>query len=219
MSTRALPDQSLSLCEKYRPLKIADFIGLAKPKQILQKMAAQPTGRAFLFEGKSGSGKTAMAQAFAAAIPALIHPLPAHACTRDNVALLWMTCQSKPISGSHMHMVLIDQADTLNKNQQLELRSKIDGPESLPHVIWVFTATPTSKLDAGLRSRCIHLKFSTHGNSKAATEFLERIWQAEAPTASPPNFARIVKEANGSIRTALMELEQKLTLALNPDIE
>jgi hypothetical protein len=32
----------MSLCEKYRPLKIADFIGLSKPKLILQKLAANP---------------------------------------------------------------------------------------------------------------------------------------------------------------------------------
>lgn len=203
--------QSSSLCEKYRPLKIADFVGLAEPKLILQKMAAQPHGQAFLFEGKSGSAKTAMALAFAAAIPAQVHLLPANECTRDNVAKLWMNCQAKPKADFRMHLVLVDQADLLRKKQQLELRSKIDGPESLDHVIWVFTAAPTTKLDAGFRSRCMQLKFSTYGNSVAAAELLELIWLVEAPTASPPNFARIVKEANGSIRAALMEIEMKLT--------
>jgi hypothetical protein len=28
---------------------------------------------------------------------------------------------------------------------------------------------------------------------------LERVWHAEAPTAPPPNFARIIKEANGNM--------------------
>ena len=202
--------QSLSLCEKYRPVKIADFIGLVEPKLILQGAAARPCARAFLFEGKTGSGKTAMALAFAAAIAAQVHLLPANECTRDNVAKLWMNCQAIPKAGFRMHMVLVDQADLLSKNQQLELRSKIDGPEKLPDVIWVFTATPTEKLDAGFRSRCMQLKFSTYGNSVAATDMLERVWQAEAPTAAPPNFARIIKEANGSLRAALMELERKL---------
>jgi replication-associated recombination protein RarA len=191
-------------------LKIADFIGLAQAKTILQKMAVQPRSRAFLFEGKTGSGKTAMALAFAAEIPAEVHLLPANECTRDNVAKLWMNCQVKPKAGFRMHLVLVDQADTLNKNQQIDLRSKIDGSESLDHVIWVFTATPTTKLDAGFRSRCMQLKFSTYGNSTAAAELLERVWQSEAPTAPPPNFARIVKEANGSIRAALMEIETEL---------
>jgi replication-associated recombination protein RarA len=206
----AMSTQSLSLCEKYRPLKIADFIGLTEPKLILQKMAAHPHGRTLLFEGKSGSGKTAMALAFASEIPAQVHVLPAHECTRDNLAKRWATCQYGPEAGFRIHLVLVDQADTLNKNQQIDLRSKIDGHESLDNVIWVFTATPTTRLDAGFRSRCMQLKFSTYGNSSAAADLLERVWKAEAPTAAPPNFARIIKEANGNIRAALMEIELKL---------
>ena len=210
--------QRQSLCEKYRPLKIADFIGLAEPKLILQGAAARPCARAFLFEGKTGSGKTAMALAFAAEIPAEVHVLAAPDCTSGNVDKLWTTCQFTPKAGFKMHLVLVDQADLLSKKKQLELRSKIDGPEKLAHVIWVFTATPTDNLDAGLRSRCMQLKFSTYGNSVAATDLLEWVWQAEAPTAPVPNFARIVKEANGSIRAALMVLELKLAAALSPGI-
>jgi replication-associated recombination protein RarA len=202
--------ESLSLCEKYRPKKIADFIGLSEPKIILQKMAARPQGRALLFEGKTGSGKTAMALAFAAEIPAQVYVLPAPDCTRGNIEKMWRTCQFTPRAGFKMHLILVDQADLLSKRRQLWLRSKIDGSEKLAHVIWVFTAIPTEKLDAGLRSRCMQFKFSTYGNSTAAAELLERVWQSEAPTAAPPNFARIVKEANGSIRAALMEIETEL---------
>lgn len=205
--------QSLSLCEKYRPKTIAEFVGLAEPKRILQRLAVQPSAHALLFEGKTGSGKTAMAVAFAAAIPAQVHLLPAHACTRDHVAMLWMTCQNQPRAEFRMHLILVDQADTLHKSQQFDLRSKIDGCESLKHVIWVFTGTTTEKLDDGFRSRCLPVNFSTYGNSKEAARWIERIWQAEAASATPPNFARIVKEANGSLRAALMEIERKLDLA------
>jgi hypothetical protein len=58
----------------------------------------------------------------------------------------------------------------------------------------------------------MQFKFSTYGNSSAATDLLERVWNAEAPTAAPPNFARIIKEANGNIRAALMEIELKLAV-------
>jgi replication-associated recombination protein RarA len=148
VSTSSLLGQSSSLCEKYRPLKIADFVGLAEPKRILQKLVARPYSVALLFEGKSGSGKTAMALAFAAEILAQVHFLPAHECSRDHVAKLWMNCHAEPSVGLRMHLVLVDQADTLSRKQQIDLRSKIDGPESLDHVIWVFTVTPTTKLVA-----------------------------------------------------------------------
>ena len=207
----AVKTNSLSLCEKYRPLKVADFIGLTKPKLILQKLAARPSGRALLFEGKSGSGKTAMALAFAAEIRAEVHVLPANECTRDNLAKLWISCQYGPKVGFRLHLVLVDQADRLSKSRQLDLRSKIDGSESLKNVIWVFTATPTTTLDEGFRSRCMQLTFSTYGNSGAAARMLERVWQAEAPGAPPPNFTRIVKERNGNMRAALMEIESKLS--------
>ncbi len=109
-----------------------------------------------------------------------------------------------------MHLVLVDQADTLCKSHQIDLRAKIDGPEKPDHVIWVFTATPTARLEARFRSRCMQIKFTTYGNSAAAAELLEGIWHAEAPTSPAPNFARIIKEANGDIRAALMEIELKL---------
>jgi replication-associated recombination protein RarA len=179
---------------------------------VLQKLVAQPYGHALLFEGKSGTGKTAMAGAFAAEIPAQVYVLSASECTRDNIARLWATCQYKPKAGFRMHLVLVDHADTLTKNHQIDLRSKIDESESLRNVLWVFTAIPTSRLEAGFRSRCLQLKFSTYGNSSAAAGLLERIWKAEAPTAAPPNFARIIKEANGNIRAALMEIELKLAM-------
>lgn len=203
-------NQSSSLWEKYFPLKIADFIGLDKPKLVLQKLAARPCRCALLFEGESGTGKTAMALAFASEIPAQVHFLPAHECTRENLDKLWATCQYAPRSGFRMHLVLVDQADTLSKKRQIGLRSKIDGPEKLDHVLWVFTAIPTTELEPGLRSRCMELKFSTYGNSAAAAGLLERVWHAEAPTSPPPNFARVIKEANGNIRAALMKLELKL---------
>ena len=181
-----------------------------KPRLFLQKLAASPRGVALLYEGDTGSGKTAMALAFASEIPAQVHRLPASECTRDNVAGLWMICQSKPRADYRMHLVLVDHADLLRESQQMDLRSKIDSPELLDDVVWVFTAIPATTLDPGFRSRCVQLKFSTYGNSKAAAEFLEGVWRTEAPSSPAPNFARIIKEANGDIRAALGEIELKL---------
>jgi replication-associated recombination protein RarA len=208
----AQADSPSSLCEKYRPLKIADFIGLEKPKQLLQKFAAKPFGCAWLFVGRSGTGKTAMARALANAISAEIHHMPAHQCTRENVARVWNFCQDPPSRHYQRHLILVDQADRLSKPHQSDLRSKLEGQNLLPNIVWVFTGADSSVLDAGFRSRCLEVKFSSYGIAKEAAMLLERIWDAEKPPGDlpKPNFARIIKEANNNIRTALREVELKL---------
>lgn len=65
------------LAEKYRPTRIADFVGLDKAKRILSKLAANPYPSAWLFLGPSGTGKTTMALALAAEMPAELHHIPA----------------------------------------------------------------------------------------------------------------------------------------------
>ena len=46
------------LSEKYRPRKVAEFVGLPKPKRILAKFVANPYPCSFLFFGPPGVGKT-----------------------------------------------------------------------------------------------------------------------------------------------------------------
>ena len=73
-----------SLCEKYRPRKIADFAGQEKAKTILQKFAAKPYRIAWLFNGPTGVGKTSMALALASEIEADLHHLVPNS-TREDI--------------------------------------------------------------------------------------------------------------------------------------
>ena len=47
------------LSEKYRPRKVAEFVGLPKAKRVLAKFVANPYPCSFLFFGPPGVGKTA----------------------------------------------------------------------------------------------------------------------------------------------------------------
>lgn len=200
----------MNLSEKYRPHRIAEFVGLTKPKKVLQRLASAPFGSSWLFVGRSGTGKTAMAHALATEIKAQVHLLPAHECTRENVAHVWNLCQKAPWPGFKRHLILVDQADALSKLLQTDLRSKLE-PFTLRGVIWVFTATESDHLDEGFRSRCHILEFSSYGTAKETALMLERIWVAESSPGSPtPNFARITKESTGNMWTALKQLETKL---------
>jgi len=203
-----------ALAEKYRPLNLDSFVGLDKPRRICQKLASTPFPSAWLFVGASGTGKTTMALALAAAIPAELHHIPSQNCNLETIERVRRTCQYVPAAGYKYHLVLIDEADRMTDAAQVALLSKLDATDFPPNTIFIFTCNGTDRLEQRFLSRLRTVEFSSYGMSKEATSLLEAIWKAEAPTeAQAPNFARIVKDANNNIREALMRLETELLLA------
>lgn len=204
----------MNLSEKYRPKTIDAFIGLDKPKLLLQSFVASPTGGHFLFVGRPGSGKTAMAEALATALSADLIRMPANECTRGKIGRL-ADGQLHLGDQARRRLILVDQADALTERQQSGLRPILEGYIGPTEAMWVFTATDATDLDDGFKSRLHQVKFSSHGNAPAVTAFLEKVWAIEATNldAPPPNFARIVKEAKGSIRDCLNVLSNKLMMS------
>ena len=207
------PTASLLLTERYRPLSISGFLGLEKPRRALAKLAARPHASAWLFSGPSGVGKTTLALALAAEIPAELHHVPSQECTVDMIERVHRRCHYVPAEGKRMHVVLVDEADQMSKAAQLALLSMLDATCQTPNTIWIFTCNATDALQDRFISRCIHLEFSSYGIAKDAAALLEGIWERESDGAPAPNFARIVKEANNNVRAALMQLQKELALA------
>lgn len=200
----------MNLAGKYRPQRIEDFAGLEKPKQILANFASRPYGSAWLFHGRSGSGKSAMAQALAAQLGAELHTIPAADLSRDTMRSLEQTCANSSALGPARHVVVIDHADLLPVTRQIGLRSFLE-PSTAEQTIWILIAVSPERIEEGLRSRCLQLHFSTHGTAPAASALLEKIWNAEATNgAVAPNFVRIVKETKCDLRTAISQLEALL---------
>lgn len=202
----------LSLTEKYRPRTVADFAGLAKPKQFCAKLAANPRPSAWRFVGPSGTGKTTMALALAEMIGAELHHVPSQACNVDTLERIAYTCHLVPMSKAKMHLILVDEADQMSAAAQLYCLSKLDGTDPLPATIWIFTCNETTRLQDRFLSRTLPVEFSTYGIQSDAAALLARVWEDSAPGAAAPNFARIVKDANGNIRESLMKLELELML-------
>jgi len=204
----------VALAERYRPRLISDFIGLEKPRKIASLLAAQPFESGWTFTGPTGTGKTSLAVALAAAIPAEVHHVPSQECTVQRLKDISDRCQYVPMAGFRFHLILVDEADQMSLAAQLYCLSKLDGTATIPKTIWIFTCNAIDRFEDRFLHRTKLVEFSSYGISTAAADLLARIWQENAPRgAQAPNFARIVKDSCNSVRESLQKLELEIMLA------
>jgi len=208
MSAPSLPFPQ-SLAEKYRPLTIAEFVGLDKPKRILAKFAAQPYPSAWLFMGPSGVGKTSMAQALCAQIKGELTHIPSQKCTAQAIEEACYHCHFVPLTGG-FHVVLIDEADRMTPAAQLALLSKLDATAFPPNTVFIFTCNSTDGLEPRFLSRCRVIEFSSYGMAGEIADYLDKVWHAEGGNGNAPDLARLAKESRNNVRDALMKLEVEL---------
>lgn len=201
------------LTEKYRPRSISEFVGLERPKKLAEKLASNPFPSCWRFIGPSGTGKTTLAMALAAAIPAEVHHIPSQECNVENLYRIRRICQYVPQTGCKFHLVLIDEGDQMTNAAQIALLSMTDATNFPPNTIFVMTMNAEDRLEDRLLSRFHKVEFSSYGIAKDAAALLENIWTKETAGAPAPNFARIVKESNNNVRESLMRLETELMMA------
>ena len=222
-----------TLTEKYRPKAISAFLGLDKPKAFYRNLLAHPRPSATLCIGPPGSGKTSMALAFARELPcSLIHVAAQKATVDEFDRIAERTCYY-PARGQFW-VVLVDEADCMTPKAQLQLCSKLDGASglrptfgggfeqgALANVIWIFTCNgrgprgtePPPGFEDRFLSRCFHLGFSTYGLGPKLADFIRLIWDRETDSLDGeflPDFARIVKDCNNSVRDSLNAIELRI---------
>lgn len=202
-----------SLVEKYRPRVLADFCGISKPREILRRLAERPYTSSWIFRGESGTGKTTAALALADAIPAQLQHIASQDCTSRRIEEVWQNCFYHPEAGKRFWLNLIDEADQMSPAAQVSLLSKLDSTTPAPDTLWVFTCNSTERFEPRFLSRSRVLEFSNYGIQRDAVELLQRVWNQEAPGKEPPPIARLVKEANGNVRAALMALELEIMMS------
>jgi DNA polymerase III gamma/tau subunit len=205
-----------SLTDKYKPKRVADFL-MGFPKRVMLSLLANPKPSAWYFLGASGLGKTEMALAVAAEMPAQLHHIASKECDLERVRRLKLACNYvphdmfNPERQCKMHVVIIDEADQMSPGAQLAFLSLLDATGFPPNTVFIFTGNSTDGLEDRFMSRVKMLPFSKEGLSGEITKLLAFIWASEGGSAeNAPNFARIVKDSKNNIRDAIGVVEVEL---------
>jgi replication-associated recombination protein RarA len=204
------------LTEKYRPTRIAEFVGLPKVKKIIGNLCVKPFPSSWFFLGPSGTGKTTMALALVNEMPAELHHIASKECTLETVQDVARKCHYMPrmvddCKPCKMHVVLVDEADQMSYPAQLAFLSILDATGFPPNTIFIFTGNATANLEDRFLSRVMTLEFSSYGMGNLVTDLLGRVWDQETDSPTErPNFARIVKESNNNVREALGRLQVEI---------
>src|SRR6266436_2587794 len=146
------------LSERYVPTAIDQFVGLEKPRKIMQKFCEAPYPSVWLFVGPSGTGKTTMALAICKAIAGELHHIPSQSCDLATVDQVTRICHHFPrmfqdFSPAKFHVVLCDEADKMSNPAQLAFLSKLDGTAFLPNTVFTFTCNSIHRYTDSFLSR------------------------------------------------------------------
>ena len=201
------------LSEKYRPRRVADFIGLVKVRKVLTNLLRRPSGGSLIFVGPPGTGKSTLAMAFCDELGAELHHLPSNSCRLEVLQDIIAQCHRvafnfKTGKPARIHVILCDECETISVASQNFFLSKMDSTAMPPNTLLIFTCNSIEGLEPRFLSRCQRLDFSSYGSSAEVVQLMERIWNLEAPAgAEKPNLERLVC---GNIRESLARLSVEL---------
>ena len=223
----------ISLYRKWRPQAFEEVIGQEYVTRTLQNsLRSGNYAHAFLFAGPRGTGKTSTARILAKALNCEEGPTP-NPCNRCA------SCQAI-IEGTSVDVVEIDAASNRGIDDIRELRERvlfspaaarmkvyildeahmITTPafnallkmleEPPAHVIFVLATTEPHKMPPTILSRCQRLDFRSVPVEHLVNH-LEQVSGEEGAEASEEALRLIARRARGSVRDALVVLEQAIS--------
>lgn len=218
MTTKALPFPE-PLYERYRPKRIADFIGLVKVKRIIEPFVKAPFESNWLFLGGSGLGKTTLVQAIADEINAELHEIPSAECDLERVLHVTGLCTYGAFNfakgtTSVWHVVGIHEANWITQAAQKSLVSKMDSTNPPPKTIFILTANTKETIEPKLLTRLTEISFTEESVEDELPDYLAKIYKKEGGR-HPLDFAAISKLCKYNVRDALLKLQVELLIGTN----
>lgn len=207
------------LSERYRPKRIGDFVGLIKPKRVLEAFIKRPFDSAWFFLGPSGVGKTSLAEAMAEQINAEVHQIPSRSCDLDTITSVTRMCHNaafnfKTGKAHSFHEVIVNEADGMTVSAQNWLLSKLDSSDPPPQTIFVFTANSKQGLEDRFLSRCTLLEFTYDSLKDELAGYLATVYKKEGGR-HPLDFEAIAKASHFNVRDSLNRLQLELLIGTN----